>query len=144
MEPRVHYRICRARYWFLNFAVCSFTSIFLLSFHDARAPSVPGPSHYRDLTITLRHTALGRNPPDEGSARSRDLYLTTHNTLRRQTSMLQAGFESAVTVSERPETHALDFAATDMGTSMLINANVTSDFPSTPDSSKWYSSFRFV
>ena len=30
--------------------------------------------------ITLRHTTLGRTPLDEGSARRRDLYLTTHNT----------------------------------------------------------------
>ena len=30
--------------------------------------------------ITLRHSTLGRTPVDEGSARSRDLYLTTHNT----------------------------------------------------------------
>jgi len=31
-------------------------------------------------SIILRHTALGRTPLDERSARRRDLYLTTHNT----------------------------------------------------------------
>jgi hypothetical protein len=30
--------------------------------------------------ITLRHTTVGRTPLEEGSARRRDLYLTTHNT----------------------------------------------------------------
>ena len=79
-QPRVHYSTCRARCWFLNLVVCSFTSMFFLAFHGATAPNVPGPPHYRRFTITLRHTTLGRNPPDEGSARSRDLYLTTHNT----------------------------------------------------------------
>jgi hypothetical protein len=37
--------------------------------------------------ITLRHTTLGRTPLDEWSARRRDLYLTTHDTHKRQTSM---------------------------------------------------------
>jgi hypothetical protein len=45
------------------------------------------------FTIThLRHTALGRTPLDEGPARRRDLYLTTHNTHKRHTSMPWAGF----------------------------------------------------
>jgi hypothetical protein len=39
---------------------------------------------FRGFTITLfRHTTLGRTPLDEGSARRRDLYLTTHNTHKR-------------------------------------------------------------
>jgi len=29
--------------------------------HGATAPSEPEPYHYRDFTITLRHTALGKN-----------------------------------------------------------------------------------
>jgi hypothetical protein len=42
----------------------------------------------RGFTITLRHThTLGRTPLDEWPARRRDLYLTTHNTHKRQTSM---------------------------------------------------------
>jgi hypothetical protein len=42
----------------------------------------------------------------------RDLYLTTHNTHKRRTSMLPAGFEPVISASERPHTHALDHAAT--------------------------------
>jgi hypothetical protein len=40
----------------------------------------------------------------------------THNTHKRQTSMPPAGFESAIPVSERPQTHALDRAATGIDT----------------------------
>jgi hypothetical protein len=43
---------------------------------------------FRGFTITLfRHITLSRTPLDEGPARRRDLYLTTHNTHKRQTSM---------------------------------------------------------
>jgi hypothetical protein len=41
-----------------------------------------------------------------------DLYLTTHDTHKRETSMPLAGIEPAIPVSERPQTHALDRAAT--------------------------------
>jgi hypothetical protein len=59
----------------------------------------------------FRHTALGRAPLDEGSARHRDLYLTTHNTCKKQKCMPPAGFEPTIPASERPKTHALDPAA---------------------------------
>ena len=51
------------------------------------APSGSGSPHYRGFTITLRHTTVGRAPPDERSAPLRDLYLTTHNNHNRHTSM---------------------------------------------------------
>jgi hypothetical protein len=49
---------------------------------------------------------------DECSARRTELYLTTHNTLKRQTPMSPAGFETAIPANERPETQALDREAT--------------------------------
>jgi hypothetical protein len=52
---------------------------------------------------------------DEGPARRRDLYLTTHNNYNRQTSMFQAEFELAIPASERQQTHALDLVATGIG-----------------------------
>jgi hypothetical protein len=71
---------------------------------------------FRGFTITLfRHTTFGRTPLDGGPARRRDLYLTTHNTHKRQTSMPPVGFESTILVSERPQTHALDRTATGIG-----------------------------
>jgi hypothetical protein len=56
-------------------------------FNGSTAPWGPRPPHYQGFTITLRHTTLGRTPLDEWSARRIDLYLTTHNTHNRQTSM---------------------------------------------------------
>ena len=53
------------------------------------------------------HTTLGRTPLDEWSAWRRDLYLTTHNTYKRQTSMSPAGFEPAIPASSELQTHAL-------------------------------------
>jgi hypothetical protein len=44
-------------------------------------------------SILVRNTTLGRTPLDEGSAPSRDHYLTTYNTHKRQTSMPPAGFK---------------------------------------------------
>jgi len=52
----------------------------MFQFHGTRVPRRPGPPHW-GFTLTLSHTILGRNPPDEGSVRRRDLYHTTHKTL---------------------------------------------------------------
>ena len=69
----------------------------------------------RFLDHTQRRTTFGRTPLDEWSARRRDLYLTTHNTHNRQTSMPPEGFEPAIPASERSQTYALDRAATGTG-----------------------------
>jgi hypothetical protein len=47
----------------------------------------------------FRHATLGRTPLDEWPARRRDLYLTTHNTQKRQITMLPVGFEPAIPAS---------------------------------------------
>jgi hypothetical protein len=58
---------------------------------------------FRGFAITLfRHTTLGSTPLDERPARRRDLYLTTRNTHKRQTSMPPAGFEPTNPANERP------------------------------------------
>jgi hypothetical protein len=75
-------------------------------------------SRFHDHTH-LRHTTVGRTPLDEGPARRRDLYLTTHNTHKRQTSMSPVRFEPTILVSERPKTHALDRTATGIGCSVI-------------------------
>jgi hypothetical protein len=62
-----------------------------LYFHSATTPRGLGPPHYWGFTITLRHTAVGGTPLDEWLACRRDLYLTTHNTHNRQTSMPPSG-----------------------------------------------------
>jgi len=78
-------------------------------------PSGPAPPHYQGFTITLRHTTIGSIPLNEWSTRSRDLYLTIHNTHKRQTSMPPAWFEPTIPASERPQTYALESAATGIG-----------------------------
>jgi hypothetical protein len=70
--------------------------------HRATAPSGPWPSLYRNCTISLRHTTLGRTPLVGRPAPRRSLYLTTHNTHNRKTSMPPARFKPTVSVSERP------------------------------------------
>jgi hypothetical protein len=54
-------------------------------------------------------------PLGELSGRRRNLYLITHNIHKREISMLAVGFEPAIPTSERPQTHAFDFAATGTG-----------------------------
>ena len=72
-------------------------------------------SFLRFLDHTKRRTTVSRTPLEEWSARRRDLYLTTHNTQHRQTSMPPVGFEPTISAGERPQTYALDRAATGTG-----------------------------
>jgi hypothetical protein len=53
------------------------------------------------LDHTRRATISG-TPPDQRSARRRDLYLTTHDTHNRQISMPPVGFERKISAGERP------------------------------------------
>jgi hypothetical protein len=87
-------RIAAARWfnfvWFLNLATLSVFRqyrvdgrFFYLTQHPQWARAF---SFTRFLYHTQRRTTVGRSPFDEGSARRRDLYLTTHNTHNRQTS----------------------------------------------------------
>jgi hypothetical protein len=101
-------------YWLLTavlFCAMNFITISVFSLcyfcSSSTAPSWLRPLHYRGFTITLRHTTLGRTPPDQRSARRKDLYLTKHNTRRRQTSMSRAGFEPTIPEGERPQTQDL-------------------------------------
>ena len=84
-----------------------YTNLF---FQGATALWEPGPLRCRGFTFTLRHTTLSRTPLDGWSARRRDLYLTTHNTHKRQSSMPPEGFEPAIPASKRQKIHVLDRA----------------------------------
>jgi len=72
-------------------------------------------SFTRFINHTIRRTTVGTTPLDEWTARSRDLYLTTHNNHNRQTSILPIGFEHTISAGEQPQTYALDLAATGAG-----------------------------
>ena len=90
--------------------------MFILFFLWRCAPTGARPSSFTMfLDPTQRRTTVGRTPLDERSARRRYLYLTAHNTHNRQTSMPPVGFEPTISTDERPQTHALDRAATGTG-----------------------------
>ena len=59
-------------------------------------------SRTRLLDQTQRRVTVGRTPLNEWSVRLTDLYLTTHNTHNRQTSMPRVGFEPTIAAGERP------------------------------------------
>ena len=109
IDLHIKFHISRYKQWILNVVIIYFF------YHGATAPSRPRPPHCRGFTITLRHTTFGRTPLDKWSGRRRNLYLTTHNTHNRRTSMPQAAFEPALPASERPQTHPLHRAATRIG-----------------------------
>jgi hypothetical protein len=73
------------------------------------------PPHSWGFPDHIRLTTVGRTPLDEWSARHRDLYLTTHDTRNRQISISPVGFEPTISVGKRPQTYALDRAATGTG-----------------------------
>jgi hypothetical protein len=86
-------------------------------------PLVGRPPRYRGFTITLRHkTSL-----DGWSARSRDLYLTTHNTVYRQTSMSPVGFGPTILSSGRPQAHALGYGYVGARTDTTQQSGQTQD-----------------
>ena len=98
-------------------------------------------SFLRFLDHTQRRTTIGRTPLDEWSARRRDLYLTTHNTHNRQTSMPPVGFEPTISVGERPQTYDLDRAATGTGKFIIIIVcNIITSYQGT--CWKWHPSLR--
>jgi hypothetical protein len=88
--------------FFLSFFFLSPTSFYLTRL-DVES--------YYSFYHTQGHTTVGRTPLDKGSARRRDLYLTTHNTYNRQTSMPSSGFEPAIPACERLQTHVLHRSA---------------------------------
>ena len=62
-------------------------------------------AHSDTHTHTHTHT-LGRTLLEEWSAQRGDLYLTTHNTHNRHKFKPLVGFETAISASEQPQTHA--------------------------------------
>jgi hypothetical protein len=72
------------------------------------------------LYHTQRHITVCRTSLDELSARSRDLYLTTHNTHDKHTSMPLVGFEPTISASQRPQNYALNRAVTVTGKVLLL------------------------
>jgi hypothetical protein len=64
------------------------------------------------LDVSVSHTVTQQSYMDEGSFCSINLYLTTHNTYKRQTSMPPEGFKPEIVANKRHQTLALDCWAT--------------------------------
>jgi len=77
------------------------------------------------LDHTKRRTTVGRTPLYEWSARRRDLYLTTHNTHKRQISMPLPRFEPRISTIDRPHTYAARPLASDRSVYIQYNFRVT-------------------
>jgi len=71
---------------------------------SATALSRPGPPHYRGFPITIRHTTLGTTPMNKWLTNRRGVYLTTHYTHKRQTSMSPAQPQRASGRRPTPQT----------------------------------------
>ena len=100
-----------------------FMNVFVCFLRDSPPPPVGQGLliHEVSRSHTHRRTTVGRTPLDEWSARRRDLYLTTHNTHNRQTSMPPVGFEPKISAGERPQTYVLDRVATGTGYSLTCD-----------------------
>jgi hypothetical protein len=79
------------------------------------------------FAITLRHTILGGTPLDECSARRRDLYLTPR-IIHRRHSLPKARFGPTIPASGRPQTHALERAATWLGLCLICDQDMETMF----------------
>jgi hypothetical protein len=76
------------------------------------------------LDHTPTHTTLGRTPLHEGSASHRELCLTTDNNHNRSGSMPPTGFKSTIPANKRPYSHALNCAATGIGSLCSIPSDL--------------------
>jgi len=77
---------------------------------------------------TMTHITVDRTPLYEWSVRRRDLYLTTHNTHNRQTSMPLVGFEPTISAGKQPHAHALEHTATGTGILVTTPASIYFNF----------------
>jgi hypothetical protein len=91
-------------------------------FFMAQQPARPPAHKWATASSLLRlhdhihtHTTIGRTPLDEWSALCRDFYLLNTQHLQETNVHAPAGFEPAIPARERPQTRALDRAATGIG-----------------------------
>jgi hypothetical protein len=92
-------------------------------------PLLPTHSRCRGCLFSLdhsqTHTTFGRTPLDEGSARRRDLYLTTQTLTRDKNPCPPVGFEPTIPASARPQTYAVDRAATGIDWIHVFRVKIT-------------------
>ena len=103
----------------ITVVVIEFSSVKNLYFfyHGTTAPQWAILEDSRSHSVRI--STIGRTPMDEWSTRRRDLYPTKHNTHNRQTFMPPARFEPKIPASDRPQTHTLDRADTEIGEEVI-------------------------
>jgi len=104
--------------------LCPVPHYLIFYFLWCRGPTrAKASSALRSLDHIQRRTTVDTSPLDEWSARRRDLYLTTCNTQKRETSMFTAGFKPTISAGERPQIHGLYRAASGIR-HYLINGKI--------------------
>ena len=88
-------------------STCEAIDCYIGFLFGATASSRPGSPHSRGFLDHTWRTTVGRTPLDEWSASRRNLYLTTHNTHNRRTSMPPVGFEPTISAAKLPQTARL-------------------------------------
>jgi hypothetical protein len=97
--------------------VLIYPSIFVCLFLARQPPAGQGLLIH---DISSSHTTHHSRHFSGRVIRTRDLYLTAHNNHNRQTSMPLVGFEPTISAGKRPQTYALDRAATGTGNVLII------------------------
>ena len=110
-----YYNISPFRFSNLHANVFLFLPTYISLFWRDSPQWARASSFTKFLNHTQRRTTVTRTPLGEWSACRRDLYLTTHNAHNRPTSIHPVGFEPTISAGERPQTYALDRAATGTG-----------------------------
>jgi hypothetical protein len=96
--------------------------LFLLLWRHRQTPARAA-TFVKFLARTQWHIIIGSIPLDKWSARRRELYLTTYNTYKTQTSVHLARFEAAIPAGERLQTHGLDRSATGINVDLFTPIN---------------------
>jgi hypothetical protein len=103
--------------WTLLILIAFFSFVLILTSFCLLIVGVEG--YCLHLTTFSDTYTLGETPLDERSARCKDLYLTTHNSHKGQTSMPLAGFEPAIPASELPQIDSLNRVTFGMHVSLI-------------------------
>jgi hypothetical protein len=119
------YNVIIVKQVYINFppgATQSIVGVYFTALYRALASSLT-----RLLDHTQRRATVGRITLNEWSVRRRDLYLTTHNTHNRQTSMHRGGIRT----HDRSRRAAIDLHLRRRGywdRKVYINGNTNSNF----------------
>ena len=117
-----NFKFCDSRQVMHSFTLFSIVNVF---FFCATAPPVGQGLliHEVSKSHTMTHQSQ-QDSSERGISSSQNLYLTTHNTHNRKTSTPPVGFEPTISAGERPQTYALDRAATETGNSKLYHIKI--------------------